>query len=354
MHIPPLTSPRLDETALGMLMPMHIVVGPRGNIRHVGPTLVRLRSREELIGRLFCDVFDIRRPRSVKNCKLSKIVGNRLYLQFREGTPTSLKGVLVALPDDEGFLVNLSFGIEVIEAVRDYDLTATDFAPTDLAVEMLYLVEAKSAAMEESRNLNLRLQRAKMAAEEQAFTDTLTGVRNRRALDQMLARMIASGSAFTLMHLDLDFFKEVNDTLGHAAGDHVLRSIARRLFNEMRSDDMIARLGGDEFVIALHAITDPDRVEDIARRIIRKVEEPVIYEGNLCSVSTSLGSTISLRYADPKADQMHKDADAALYASKRAGRGRHVIASEGMTLEAMPLERQVVGDVSRSSGDFSR
>jgi len=76
--------------------------------------------------------------------------------------------------------------------------------------------------MEASRTLNQRLQGAKIAAEEQAFTDTLTGLKNRRALNLVLARLSEAKVPFTVMQLDLDYFKAVNDTYGHAAGDHVL------------------------------------------------------------------------------------------------------------------------------------
>lgn len=101
---------------------------------------------------------------------------------------TEVKGLLVAGPSEGQSIVNLSFGISVVDAVSDYSLNSADFAATDLTIEMLYLVEAKSAAMEASRKLNLRLQGAMIAAEEQAFTDTLTGLKNRRAMDHVLAR----------------------------------------------------------------------------------------------------------------------------------------------------------------------
>ena len=121
---------------------------------------------------------------------------------------------------------------------------------------MLYLVEAKSAAMDESRALNSRLQGAKIAAEEQAFTDTLTGLKNRRALDHVMARLLAMGEVFSCMHVDLDYFKSINDTLGHAAGDHVLQVVAQVLVAETRAPDTIARVGGDEFVILVHDMDD--------------------------------------------------------------------------------------------------
>jgi len=204
--------------------------------------------------------------------------------------------------------------------VRDYSLTSADFAPTDLTMEMLYLIEAKSAAMEASRTLNQRLQGAKIAAEEQAFTDTLTGLKNRRAMDHVLDRTIASGQDFSLMHVDLDYFKTVNDTLGHAAGDQVLQHVARIMVEETRSDDTVARVGGDEFVILLHKVIDKGRLTDISQRLIARLEVPVPYEAHECRISCSIGTVRVSDYANPSAAQVMEDADIALYASKRQGR----------------------------------
>ena len=147
--------------------------------------------------------------------------GQRLHVDLR-GKGDTFRGLAVPTGDG-GMLLNLSFGIRLIDAVRQHALTDADFAATDMAVEMLYLVEVKQAVMTELRRLNLRLQGAKATAEEQALTDTLTGLRNRRALDVSLPALIGQGVAFGLMHIDLDYFKQVNDTLGHAAGDQVLR-----------------------------------------------------------------------------------------------------------------------------------
>lgn len=132
----------------------------------------------------------------------------------------------------------------MVQAVRAHGLTGSDFAPTDLAVEMLYLVEAQSAAFRESRGLNDRLHGQKIAAEEQAYTDTLTGLKNRRAMDLSLAKCLSSGARFALLNLDLDYFKNVNDTLGHAAGDHVLQVVAKILLEETRQNDSIAVWAG--------------------------------------------------------------------------------------------------------------
>ena len=319
LAVAPLT---LDAPALDRLMPMHLRLDAQGVIRSVGPTLMKLLPPDGVVGHLVGKVFSLRRPTSLTQmADLRARVGARLHLALRNDPSLVLRGL--ALPTgDGGLLINLSFGIWVHEAVRRYGLTVADFAATDLTVEMLYLVEAKSAVTEELRNLNLRLNGAKLAAEEQALTDTLTGLRNRRALDARLADLVLHGQTFGLMHLDLDFFKAVNDTHGHAAGDHVLREVAQILNAETRTTDLVARVGGDEFVLVFPGLADHERLIHVAGRIIYQLTQPMTFEGADCRISGSIGITVSTSYDAPDIDTMHADADEALYASKHGGRGR--------------------------------
>lgn len=312
----------LDAFALDRFMPMHLRLDAQGAIRSVGPTLQKLLPETGVLGQLVGRVFALRRPASLTQmADLRTRIGSRLHLALKHDPSLVLRGL--ALPSgDGGLIINLSFGIWVHEAVRRYGLTVADFAATDLTVEMLYLVEAKSAVTEELRNLNLRLHGAKVAAEEQALTDTLTGLRNRRALDLRLKDLLAQGQGFGLMHLDLDFFKQVNDSMGHAAGDHVLRQVAQVLTEETRITDLVARVGGDEFVLVFPALADPARLQQIAGRIIEGLTLPIDFEGEKCRISGSIGITMSQLYDRPDIEVMHADADEALYASKRAGRGR--------------------------------
>lgn len=307
---------------LDQLCPLHMCMGHDGTLLHVGPTLEKLRSGTPLVGEGVLDLFQITRPRNVVSAaSLVEQVGGTLRLCFKTPPHTAFKGSLVLY--GEIAIINLSFGISILDAVRDYALSSGDFAATDMTIEMLYLIEAKSAAMEESRKLNLRLRGAMVAAEEQALTDTLTGLANRRALDLRLAEMQRAPDGFALMHLDLDHFKQVNDTLGHAAGDHVLTHVAAILATEVRRGDTVARVGGDEFVLLLPGLQDRAVLQAIAERIIARVLLPVQYAGQTCHVGCSIGIVHSAHYDQFDPALMIADADAALYAAKRRGRACH-------------------------------
>ncbi len=341
------------------IAPMYVMLNAKGNIERVGPTLQKLRPDQDWRGQPFLDAFELRRPRSIRNmADLLRTSGVKLHMQFRDDPQTGLKGVLAPLPKGRGAFVNLSFGISVLDAVRDYDLTSADFSATDLTIEMLYLVEAKSAAMEASRQLNLRLQGAKIAAEEQAFTDTLTGLKNRRAMDHILDRMISTGRDFSLMQVDLDFFKAVNDTMGHAAGDAVLQKVASIMVDCTRNADTVARVGGDEFVLIIDGLVDHEQLENIARRLITQLEEPIPFGGQMCQISASIGTVLSPASVSNNAAQLLNEADMALYAAKRAGRACHYFYEPGMdsgdtdeaTEEVSPeTSASSQADVSRSS-----
>lgn len=336
---------------LSVLCPMHLILDRSGTIVSAGPTARKLLPDVALVGQPFLDVFDIKRPRAVSSVQaLRQSAGTKLHLMFRMPPQRELKGVLVEGPEAGQMIVNLSFGIFVVDAIQDFKLTAADFAATDLTIEMLYLVEAKSAAMDASRQLNHRLQNAREAAETQALTDTLTGLKNRRAMDDLLSRLLRTRANFSMMHVDLDFFKAVNDTLGHAAGDHVLLEVARIMQEEMRSVDTVARVGGDEFVILINGVDDRNTLKRIAERLIERLRAPIQFGSELCRISGSIGIVVARDYPAPSADLMLGDADAALYASKRNGRGQHTFFSPEMRLIAEePLDAESGRGWSRSA-----
>ncbi|AMY68600.1 diguanylate cyclase [Frigidibacter mobilis] len=200
--MPPMTVPDLSQLSpdlLGVLMPMFLWLDPRGRVQAAGPTLRKVCGQALRPGVSLFDMFEITRPQRMTGMADLRAHGHRrLHLALRARPRTGLRGIAVPLGaaagvDGCGMLLNLSFGLTVSEAVRDHCLTDSDFAPTDLTVEMLYLIEAKSAVMGELQGMNLRLERAHRSAVAAALTDPLTGLANRRALELALEAAVQVG-----------------------------------------------------------------------------------------------------------------------------------------------------------------
>lgn len=323
---------------LNEFCPMHIGLNACGQIVRAGPTMRKLRAGKSLNGSSFFDVFEMCRPYVETMDELLLHRKKKLHLRFKDVPQTRLKAVLVPA-EQGGALLNFGFGISLVDAVHDYALVGSDFAATELAMEMLYLMEAKSAAMSASRHLNARLQDAMVIAEEQAVTDTLTGLKNRRALDRMIGGLLEQAREFAVMQLDLDHFKLINDRLGHAAGDHVLQAVAQILVEETRAGDFVARIGGDEFVIVFVDVSDRKALERTAQRIIAKVEKPIYFGSEPCHISASCGTALALEASPVSPEQLLDDADTALYASKKAGRARHSFFSSEMCAASSDTEQ---------------
>ncbi|MGW8171451.1 MAG: bifunctional diguanylate cyclase/phosphodiesterase [Stutzerimonas stutzeri] len=153
--------------------------------------------------------------------------------------------------------------------------------------------------------------------------DALTGLPNRSRLRDYLEQNLASlrsGSTLTLLYIDLDRFKPVNDTLGHAAGDEVLIGVASRLRERTRDGDLVARLGGDEFVVVLHRMGEDNDIDRLCNRIIDALSAPFIYEDQQISIGASIGVALAPTDAN-QANELLRCADIALYQAKDAGRG---------------------------------
>ena len=162
----------------------------------------------------------------------------------------------------------------------------------------------------------------------QAGHDSLTGLANRNALleamDRALARAARHGTSVGLLFIDLDAFKDINDSAGHLAGDGALAEIAARVRLAVRTEEVVARLGGDEFAILLEDLAGPDAAIGVAERVHQAIERPLRIGETSYTVAASTG--IALRTDDIEtADDLLAAADRAMYAAKRAGGGRHVL-----------------------------
>jgi diguanylate cyclase (GGDEF)-like protein/PAS domain S-box-containing protein len=160
----------------------------------------------------------------------------------------------------------------------------------------------------------------------QAETDSLTGLANRSLFQQRYREVIGDtlnyGFASALALVDLDRFKELNDTFGHEAGDACLREIAMRLKRAFCNAGLVARLGGDEFALILRAPTNPARIESVLEQTVAMLCRPVFWNGLHLEVGASIGAALIGRPHRRRITELFADADIALYAAKAAGRNK--------------------------------
>ena len=179
--------------------------------------------------------------------------------------------------------------------------------------------------------------------ESLALHDPLTGLANRRLLADRISMALVHArrnkSTMAVVYLDLDGFKQINDTLGHGVGDVLLKIVAGRLVATVREEDTVARLGGDEFIIVLWHVSGTDVAATVALKVIEALSQPYDIEGHTVSITTSAGVGVYPVHGED-ADTLMKSADLALYEAKRAGKNAYRIA-----------ERTGLSAVARSQHD---
>jgi diguanylate cyclase (GGDEF)-like protein/PAS domain S-box-containing protein len=184
-----------------------------------------------------------------------------------------------------------------------------------------------------------------------ALHDPLTGLANRVLfrdhLERALARRRRGRTDLALLFLDLDDFKMINDSYGHAAGDRVLVEVARRLTETVRAEDVAARQGGDEFTVLLARIRGVDEAAASAERLIEALARPIDLGGDLVGVGVSIGIAMA-GAAGPIADDLLAHADAAMYAAKAGGKGRHQLFDPSMRVRAWS-RLEIVPEIDRLS-----
>jgi diguanylate cyclase (GGDEF)-like protein len=225
--------------------------------------------------------------------------------------------------ETDGYLPVLAVTAEPAHKLRALQAGAKDFVskPFDLA-EVLMRVHN----LLEVRLLHEAACNYGNMLEALALNDPLTGLANRRLLaDRMSMALVhahRNSSAMAVVYLDLDGFKQINDTLGHGTGDVLLKMVAERLLATVREEDTVARLGGDEFILALWHVTGIEYAASVAARAIKALSQPYCIEGTDVSITSSAGVSI---YPDhgKDADTLMKSADAALYEAKRTGKNRY-------------------------------
>ncbi|MBV8713675.1 MAG: EAL domain-containing protein [Chloroflexi bacterium] len=208
-------------------------------------------------------------------------------------------------------------------SVNSYDASKQFTAEDAECLELLAgVASGLLASLDRSAELasaNTELRQARDEAQYQALHDSLTGLSNRTLLAERLQHYIETSegtdSSFALLLMDLDRFKEVNDTLGHQAGDRLLQAVSRRLIAELRGCDTIARLGGDEFAVVLPDVDDV-AAPAIAARLLEALELPYALDGREVGVGATMGIAVYPVHGDD-ADTLMRRADMAMYAAKR-------------------------------------
>ncbi|WP_254025133.1 bifunctional diguanylate cyclase/phosphodiesterase [Mesorhizobium ventifaucium] len=225
----------------------------------------------------------------------------------------------------------------------EWDVTADVLLNKDL-------VRAKQL----SESKNAELESAKARIEHIALHDSLTGLPNRRYLDQVLEDYAANarrtGGYAALLHIDLDRFKHINDTLGHAAGDAMLVHASTVLRSKVDGEGFVARIGGDEFIVLCVVHDDIKQLALLADRVICQMREPVYYQGHRCRFGVSVGIAVD-NGKDIEAKHLLVNADIALYRAKRRGRNRYEFFTEAMQSEIVDTKRiadEILGGLERN------
>jgi diguanylate cyclase len=204
------------------------------------------------------------------------------------------------------------------EGKREIDLQAMRCGAAD------YLVKGEITAplLDRAIRYSIERHRAEQRLSELARTDQLTGLANRYYLNDFLERALARAdrkqSHVAVMLLDLDRFKTINDTHGHEGGDILLKCVAARLVECVRTHDLVARLGGDEFVVVMEDVADLDHISRFARRILETVKHPISLARTEVYTSTSIGIAVYPTDAS-SSDELMASADAAMYQAKEHG-----------------------------------
>ena len=185
-----------------------------------------------------------------------------------------------------------------------------------------------------------------------ATHDALTGLPNRAMLGHLLDLALPTarryGRRFAVLYLDLDRFKPINDSLGHAAGDALLQEVAQRLRHGVRGSDVVARLGGDEFVVLLQETADADTLAAVARKLLSALLQPYTLSGHACRVTASIGAALFPDHGDDAATLL-RHADVAMYHAKHQGRNNFQLYDAA--LGAHTVERLTVESALREAAD---
>ena len=291
--------------------------------------------------------------------KLHHVSSLALAKDFLKSKPIDLILLDLSLPDGHG--------LDSIKTIQRIDsslpiIILTGLNDQDFAIKTMhhgaqdYLIKGQGDGHLTLRAINYAIERKQI---EQKLTflahyDSLTGLANREHFNNTLSHILKvakrNRQTFALMFLDLDHFKEINDTLGHLIGDQLLVSVAKRLKSCVRASDFIARLGGDEFVIILDTIKITQDIMGVSEKILSALSDPFKFENREVFISSSIGITLYPDDADNTRDLL-KYADVAMYQAKDKGRNNYQFYTPKLNAEAiqaMEIKNELRGAISRN------
>jgi two-component system cell cycle response regulator len=239
------------------------------------------------------------------------------------------------------YLILLSSRESKQDIVRGLESGADDYLTKPFDIDEL---KARLRTGERILELEDRLVEARESMRFQATHDLLTSLWNRGVIVELVTRDVLrsrrEGSCTAVMMCDIDHFKSINDQFGHAAGDDVLREVARRLQNSVRSYDLVGRYGGEEFLVALNRC-DPGSAVSRAENLRGTVgNRPFVVGGKRITVTISVGLALSNEFGNRSVDEIMNQADMALYAAKAAGRNCVRLAQPSAATQEEPQGRQ--------------
>lgn len=275
---------------------------------------------------------------------ISIMLGTTLFISFAVSVAVSRR---FTTP-----IIKLAQTAHKITTTNNYGLRAENTRQDEIGEltqcfnSMLATIEQRDQTLEwQVSKRTKQLKVANLQLKEQAYKDSLSGFPNRRYLLELMSELINGTHhiPFTIMFIDLDGFKEVNDTMGHDAGDLLITSAANRIKHIMRQNDTLARLGGDEFTLLLKGLNDIPSLTNIAEKVRLTLNKPFLISGEEVTVTASIG-ICSYPDSGISVESIMKKADLAMYAAKDAGRNCFRFFEQPM-LDMMQLKRRILYDL---------
>lgn len=312
-------------------------------------SLAAAERSHQILNTLQEGVMQVDSTGTVLTCNAS--AAQLLDLQIRDLLDQRLQEVPLQLEDEQGWrapqglfmqqLIDRSREMQIVGRRRAngtyqwLSMTCHDLH-TDATEQLVICVADVTDQRENERQL-----------QHQAYTDSLTGLANRHTLYECLPELVYNATwtrtSVAVLFIDLDQFKAINDSVGHAVGDVVLVEVSRRLSSMIRTPDLLVRLGGDEFCVVLDGVTSLDDVVNVADRFHQRLMEPILCEGHQFRVGASIGISTFPELAD-SSESLLRQADLAMYRVKRRGRGETTVFRpeiEAETLRQAVVERHL-------------